>query len=75
MDQRTNKSKMKDLLNQLLTGRDNKTHDIARWSWLITTLVVIAGALYDAYTSNMFNIKDLYSAGNSTMNIIWCIVH
>jgi len=45
-------------LKHLVTGKDNETHDIARWSWLVTTLVVIAGALYDAYSSNMFNIND-----------------
>jgi len=46
------------ILKHLVTGKDNTTHDIARWSWLVTTLVVITGAIYDAYIGNMFNIKD-----------------
>ena len=39
---------MKDFHNQLLTGRDNHTQDIARWSWLICLLAVIALASYEA---------------------------
>ena len=39
---------MKDFLNQLLTGRDNHTQDIARWSWLICLVSVIALAGYEA---------------------------
>ena len=39
---------MKDFLNQLLTGKDNHTQDIARWSWLISLLAVIALAGYEA---------------------------
>jgi hypothetical protein len=32
---------MLKLLLQMLTGKDNETHDIARWSWLISLLTVI----------------------------------
>jgi len=39
---------MKDFLNQLLTGKDNHTQDIARWSWLICLFAVIALASYEA---------------------------
>ena len=39
---------MKDFLNQLLTGKDNHTQDIARWSWLICLVSVIALAGYEA---------------------------
>ena len=39
---------MKDFLNQLLTGRDNHTQDIARWSWLSCLVSVIALAGYEA---------------------------
>ena len=41
-----------------MTGRDNKTHDIARWSWMITTIVVICGAIYNAFEGNNFGIRD-----------------
>jgi len=49
---------MKDLLNQLLTGRDNKTHDIARWSWFITTVVIIVGAIWNTYYGHVFSMQD-----------------
>ena len=39
---------MKELLKQLLTGADNQTHDVARWSWLSTTVATIAGAAWNA---------------------------
>ena len=33
------------IFTDLLTGKDNKTHDIGRWSWLLSLLSVIgAGA-------------------------------
>ena len=50
--------KSPNLVNQLLTGKDNKTHDIARWSWMITTVVVIIGALWNGYNSNLFGLRD-----------------
>ena len=49
---------VKEILNQLLTGKDNKTNDIARWSWLITTIVIIIGTLYNALNSGLFAIRD-----------------
>jgi len=38
---------MKEFLNQLLTGKDNHTQDIARWSWMICLLAIIALAGYE----------------------------
>ena len=32
-------------LNQLLTGRDNQSHDIGRWSWVVSILTVIGAAI------------------------------
>jgi hypothetical protein len=37
-----------ELLKQLVTGKDNQTHDLGRWSWIITTLATIAGAAWNA---------------------------
>jgi hypothetical protein len=39
---------MPDFLKHLLTGKDNETHDIARHSWLWTTVATIAGAVWNA---------------------------
>ena len=50
--------KSPNLVNQLLTGKDNKTNDIARWSWMITTIVIIIGAIWNGYNSNLFGLRD-----------------
>jgi len=52
---------MKDFLNQLLTGRDNHTQDIARWSWLICLVSVIALAGYEALHSSV-SLRELAEA-------------
>jgi len=49
---------MMKILNDLLTGKDNKTHDIARWSWMVTTLTVMAGAAWDAVHAGTIQLKD-----------------
>lgn len=35
---------MRSAVRQLFTGKDNETHDLARWSWLICLLSIIAAA-------------------------------
>ena len=52
---------MKDFLNQLLTGKDNHTQDIARWSWLICLVSVIALASYEA-THSVVSLRELAEA-------------
>ena len=37
-----------DFLKQLFTGRDNKTHDLGRWSWAAATVSVIGGGAWNA---------------------------
>lgn len=46
------------IVRNILTGKDNRTHDIARWSWMITTVIIIIGAAYNAYHSNLFGVRD-----------------
>ena len=43
---------MPNFLKQLLTGKDNKTFDIARWSWLLSLLVTMGGAIWNSYHSS-----------------------
>jgi hypothetical protein len=52
---------MKDFLNQLLTGKDNQTQDIARWSWLISLAAVIVLAGYEV-TNSTVSIRELAEA-------------
>jgi len=44
------------IVNDLLTGKDGKTHDIARWSWVITMGAVIAGVAVAVTSVPLFGI-------------------
>lgn len=35
------------IIQELLTGKDGKTHDIARWSWMISLFAVIGFVVYE----------------------------
>lgn len=52
---------MKEFLNQLLTGKDNHTQDIARWSWMVSifSLIILAG--YEVM-HNTVNLRELAEA-------------
>lgn len=49
---------MNELLTQLLTGKDGETHDIARWSWVISFTVLVGGAVWNAYTSRILGLRE-----------------
>jgi hypothetical protein len=53
---------MKDFLNQLLTGKDNQTQDIARWSWMLSLVAVITGAGYELIHSNALSLREFAEA-------------
>jgi hypothetical protein len=36
------------VFRDLTTGKDGQTHDLGRWSWIVTTLSLIAGAVWNA---------------------------
>jgi hypothetical protein len=44
---------MKEIVKQLLTGKDGQTYDIARVTWLLGTFAVIALAAYQVSTSQV----------------------
>ncbi len=53
---------IKKILNDLLTGADNKTHDIARWSWMISLFTVIFGAGYEILHNDIPALRDFAEA-------------
>lgn len=53
---------MNDIISHLLTGKDNKTHDIGRWTWLISLAAVIAVALWEVIHTNQVSIRELAEA-------------
>jgi hypothetical protein len=53
---------MNEIISHLLTGKDNKTHDIGRWTWLISLVAVIAVALWEVIHTNQVSIRELAEA-------------
>ena len=49
---------MKEIVKQLLTGKDNETYDIGRVTWLIGLVAVIALAFYEVLYSTV-SIREL----------------
>ena len=44
---------MKEIVRQLLTGKDGTTYDIARVTWLLGTITVIALAAFEVSTAQI----------------------
>lgn len=52
---------MKDILKQLLTGKDGITYDIGRVTWLLGTIAVIVLAAYEVSISQV-SLRELAEA-------------
>jgi hypothetical protein len=52
---------VKEILKQLLTGKDNTTYDIGRVSWVIGLIAVIALAFYEVMHASV-SIRELAEA-------------
>lgn len=46
------------ILTDLLTGADNKTHDIARWSWMLSFFAIVVGAGYEIIQGSLPTLRD-----------------
>ena len=53
---------MNEILTHILTGKDNKTHDIARWAWMLGFLLVGSAAIYLIYTGKDVSLTELAGA-------------
>jgi hypothetical protein len=51
-----------EILTHLLTGKDNKTHDIARWSWMVGFIAIICIAIYEVLQSHQVSLTELAEA-------------
>lgn len=49
---------MANCLKTLLTSKDNETHDLGRWSWLISLIVATVGAVWNAIHSGIVDISN-----------------
>jgi len=52
---------MTEILKQLLTGKDNKTYDLARVTWLLGFVAVIGLAGYEVMHGSV-NLRELAEA-------------
>ncbi len=50
------------ILRDLVTGKDGVTHDLGRWSWIISTVTIIGGAIWNALHNTMVNLRDISEA-------------
>ena len=53
---------MNDVIKQLLTGKDNQTHDLGRWTWMVGFLAVLAIAIYEVMQAKAVSLAELASA-------------
>jgi hypothetical protein len=53
---------MKEMLKHILTGKDNQTHDIARWAWFGGFFLVSCTALYQIYLGHSISLTEIAGA-------------
>ena len=53
---------MNEILTHILTGKDNETHDIARWAWALGFIVIASAALYLIYSGHEISLTELAGA-------------
>lgn len=49
-------------IKQILTGRDNETHDVARWLMVTGALSMIAFTGWHLYKNNVFDVLNFGTA-------------
>jgi len=53
---------MGDIFTHILTGKDNQTHDIAKWAWMLGFILVGAAAIYLIYSGKEISLTELAGA-------------
>ena len=53
---------MNEIFTHILTGKDNQTHDIARWAWFLGFFVVAGSAIYLIYAGHDISLTELAGA-------------
>lgn len=49
-------------LKDLVTGKDNTTHDLGRWSWIGSFLAIVGHGFYSLYHGLAVSLTDLATA-------------
>lgn len=58
------------VMKQLLTGRDNQTHDLGRWSWAICTSAVIGFAFFGPGAVTVVGLAEALSMVTAAHGIV-----
>jgi hypothetical protein len=53
---------MGDIFTHILTGKDNQTHDIAKWAWMLGFVLVGVSAIYLIYSGKEISLTELAGA-------------
>jgi hypothetical protein len=59
---------MRDFIKQLITGKDNTSYDLARCGWILSSLTITVGSLWNAYHAKVFQLID-YAQSISTLAV------
>ena len=61
---------MNNVFKTMMTGKDNHSHDIAKWAWLGGFVVISIVAVYLIYNGHEINLMELAGAlgANSGLN-------
>jgi len=51
---------MNKIFNDLLTGKDNETHDIGRWSLVFTMFAFLGSCIFNAVHSGLIDLEKFY---------------
>jgi hypothetical protein len=53
---------MGEIFTHILTGKDNQTHDIAKWAWMLGFVLVGVAAIYLIYSGKEISLTELAGA-------------
>jgi hypothetical protein len=61
---------MNNVFKTMMTGKDNHSHDIAKWAWLGGFVIISIVAVYLIYNGHEINLMELAGAlgANSGLN-------
>lgn len=54
--------KIKSIFNDLMTGKDGATHDMGKWSWLLSMITVIGSAVWNSLHGTVIELLTLAQA-------------
>lgn len=54
--------KIKAILTEMLTGKDNVTHDIGHWSWFISVATILCMLVYHEWKGIAVTFTEVWQA-------------